>query len=140
VYEMKPHDFTRLVQDKENKWLYKDLTEKVIGAAIEVHKTLGSGFLEYVYQEALCYELRLRKIAFESQKELDIRYKDFLVPKKYTPDFLVEDSVIVEIKANSGLTDIDEAQLLNYLKASNKRVGLLINFGTRSLEFKRRIL
>ena len=137
---MKPHDFTRLAQDKENKWLYKDLTEKVIGAAIEVHKTLGSGFLEYVYQEALCYELRLRKISFESQKELDIRYKDFLVPKKYTPDFLVEDSVIVEIKANSGLTDIDEAQLLNYLKASNKRVGLLINFGTRSLEFKRRIL
>jgi GxxExxY protein len=137
---MKPQDFTRLTQDKENKWLYKDLTEKVIGAAMEVHKTLGSGFLEYVYQEALCYELKLRKIPFESQKELDIRYKDFLMSKKYTPDLLIEDSVIVEIKANSGLTDIDEAQLINYLKASNKRVGLLINFGMRSLEFKRRIL
>jgi GxxExxY protein len=137
---MKPQDFTRLTQDKENKSLYKDLTEKVIGAAMEVHKTLDSGFLEYIYQEALCYELRLRKIPFELQKELDIRYKDFLMPKKYTPDLLIEDSVIVEIKANSGLTDNDEAQLLNYLKASNKRVGLLINFGTRSLEFKRRIL
>ncbi len=137
---MKPQDFTRFTQDKDNKWLYKDLTEKIIGAAMEVHRLLGSGFLEYVYQEALCYELRIRKIVFELQKELDIWYKDLLIPKKYTPDLIIEDSVIVEIKATNGLTENDEAQLLNYLRATKKRVGLLLNFGKGSLEIKRRIL
>lgn len=122
------------------KWLYKGLTEKIIGAALEVHRILGPGFLEYVYQVALCYELKLRKIIFELQKELDIRYKDLIIPKKYTPDLIVESKVIVEIKASSGLTSNDEAQLLNYLKASNFRVGLLLNFGTESLEIKRKIL
>lgn len=135
---MKPHDYTRLTQDR--KWLYKDLTEKVIGAAIEVHNVLGNGFLEYIYQEALCYELRLREISYALQRELDIWYKDLLIPKKYTPDLLIEDCVIVELKATSGLTDNDEAQLINYLKATKKRIGLLLNFGTRSLEIKRRIL
>ncbi|MDH5684315.1 MAG: GxxExxY protein [candidate division WOR-3 bacterium] len=135
-----PRDFTRFTQEKNDKWLYKDLTEKIIGAAMEVHKLLGSGFLEYVYQEALCYELKLKKLSFDSQKELDIWYKDLLIPKKYTPDLIVDDSVIIEIKAASGLTENDEAQLLNYLKATKKRVGLLLNFGNKSLEIKRRIL
>lgn len=136
---MKPQDFTRLTPDK-NKWLYKDLTEKIIGAAIEVHKILGSGFLEYVYQEELAYELRLRNISFEQEKELDILYKDLLIPKKYAADLEIENKIIVEIKATSGLTKNDEAQLLNYLKATKKRVGLLLNFGTKSLEIRRRIL
>jgi len=130
---------TRLTRE-EDKWLYKDLTEKVIGASMEVHRILGSGFLEYVYQEALCYELKLRNISFELQKELDIWYKDLLIPKKYTPDLLVEGCVIVEIKATSGLTNNDDAQLLNYLKATKKRIGLLLNFGAKSLEIKRKIL
>lgn len=137
---MKPRDSTRLTQDKDDKWLYKDLTEKIIGAAMEVHKILGPGFLEYVYQEALCYELKLKKIIFEPQKELDIWYKDFLIPKKYTPDFIVKNCVIVEIKATSGLTGNDEAQLLNYLHATKKRVGLLLNFGKERIEITRRIL
>ncbi len=124
----------------ENKWLYQDLSERVIGAAIEVHKELGPGFLEYVYEEALCHELRLRKIIFERQKELDIYYKDFLIPKKYTPDIIIEGKIIVEIKATQGLTKNEEAQILNYLKASKFRVGLLLNFGQKSLEIKRRIL
>jgi len=126
--------------DRNEKWLFKDLTQAIIGAAMEVHRELGSGFLEYVYEEALCYELNLREISFERQKELNIYYKDLLIPKKYKPDLIVEDKVIVEIKATSGLTEIEEAQLLNYLKATKMRVGLLLNFGKRSLEVKRRIL
>jgi len=122
------------------KWLYNGLTQEIIGAAMEVHRELGAGFLEYVYEVALCYELNFREISFERQKELDIYYKDLLIPRKYKPDLIVENKVIVEIKAISGLTEIEEAQLLNYLKATQMRVGLLLNFGKKSLEVKRRIL
>ncbi len=140
-----PRDYTRLTQkgklhDTNGKWLYKDLTHEIIGAAMEVHRKLGSGFLEYVYEEALSYELNLKKVHFERQKELDIYYKDLLIPRKYKPDLIVDSKVIVEIKATSGLTEIEEAQLLNYLKATKMCVGLLLNFGTKSLEVKRRIL
>ena len=137
---MKPQDFTRFTQENDEKWLYKDITEKIVSAAMEVHRILGRGFLEYVYQEALCYELKQRELSFESQRELDIWYKDLLIPRKYTPDLIVEDCVIVEMKAVSGLTNNDEAQLLNYLKATKKRIGLLLNFGKESLEIKRKIL
>ena len=126
--------------DKNENWLYKGLTQEIIGASMAVHRELGSGFLEYVYEESLCYELNSREISFERQKELDIHYKDLLIPRKYKPDLIVEDKVIVEIKATSGLTEIEEAQLLNYLKATKIRVGLLLNFGKKSLEIKRRIL
>ena len=128
------------MEDTDEKWLYKDLTQELIGAAMAVHRELGSGFLEYVYEEALCYELNLREIPFERQKELDIYYKDLLIPRKYKPDLIVENKVIVEIKATSGLTEVEEAQLLNYLKATKMRVGLLLNFGKKKLEMKRRIL
>jgi len=136
---IEPRDSTRLTQEEE-KWLYKDLTRGIIGAAMEVHRELGSGFLEYVYEEALCHELNLKGVSFERQKELDIYYKDLLIPRKYKPDLIAENKVIVEIKATAGLTEIEEAQLLNYLKATKMRVGLLLNFGTKSLEVKRRIL
>jgi len=128
------------MKDMNEKWLYKDLTKEIISASMEVHRELGSGFLEYVYEEALCYELNLREISFERQKELDIYYKDLLIPRKYKPDLIVENKVMVEIKATSGLTKVEEAQLLNYLKATKMRVGLLLNFGAKSLEVKRRIL
>ena len=128
------------MNDTHEKWLYKDLTQGIIGAAMEVHRELGSGFLEYVYEEALCYELKFREVSFERQKELDIYYKDLLIPRKYRPDLIVENKVIVEIKATSGLTEVEEAQLLNYLKATKMRVGLLLNFGKKSMEVKRRIL
>ena len=128
------------MEDTNEKWLHKDLTHKIIGAAMEVHRELGPGFLEYVYEESLCHELNLREIYFERQKELDIYYKDLLIPKKYKPDLIVENKVIVELKATSGLMKIEEAQLLNYLKATKLRIGLLLNFGTESLEIKRRIL
>jgi len=128
------------MKEMNEKWLYTDLTQEIIGAAMEVHRELSSGFLEYVYEESLCYELNLREISFERQKELDIYYKDLLIPRKYKPDLIVENKVIVEIKATSGLTEVEEAQLLNYLKATKMRVGLLLNFGMRSMEVKRRIL
>lgn len=124
----------------EEEFLYKELTYAIIGSAMEVHKTLGCGFLEYVYEEALCYELSKRGIGFERQKEMDIYYKDFLIPRKYRVDLLVEGKVIVDNKATSGLTENDEAQLLNYLKGTKNRVGLLLNFGRSSLEYKRMIL
>jgi len=122
------------------KWLYEGLTHEIIGAAMEVHKELGSGFLEYVYEEALCYELRLRNIPFVRQTELDVHYKEYLIPRKYRADLVIDNKVIVEVKASSGLTEVDEAQLLHYLKATAFRIGLLLNFGTKSLEKRRMIL
>ena len=123
-----------------SKLLYEDLTYEIIGAAMEVHRILGPGFLENVYEEALCHELDSRNLRFERQKELKIHYKDFLLPMKYKADLLVEEKVIVENKATSGLTEVDEAQLLNYLKATKMRIGLLLNFGTPKLENRRRVL
>lgn len=117
--------------------IYKDLTGDIIDAAFEVHKTLGCGFLEAVYQEALEIEFGFRKIPFESQKQLEIEYKGVTLKKKYNPDFLVFDKIIVEIKAESQLTTNDEAQLHNYLKVTDFKVGLLINFGATKIEIKR---
>ena len=117
--------------------IYKDLTGEIIDAAFEVHKTLGCGFLEAVYQEALEIEFGLRNIPFESQKQLEIEYKGVILKKKYSPDLLVFEKIIVEIKAESKLTTNDEAQLHNYLKATDFKVGLLINFGTTRIEIKR---
>jgi GxxExxY protein len=142
---MKPRDCTRLapeikIEPDNGKWLFKDLTEKIIGSAMEVHRELHSGFLEYVYKEALCHELDLQKINYDRQKDIDIYYKDFVIPKKYRPDLLVEGKVLVEIKSTSGLILNDEAQLLHYLKVTKVRVGLLLNFGANSLEIRRMVL
>lgn len=123
----------------DEKWLYKDLTHEIIGAAMEVHNELGNGFLEYVYEEALCYELELRGIPFQRQVGIDIYYKDHLIRKKYRADLVVDGKIVIEIKATTGLTKVDEAQLMHYLKATKYRVGLLLNFGKEKLE-KRRII
>ena len=112
-------------------------TYKIIGAALEVHKELGCGFLEAVYQEALGREFSLQRIPNKAQPVIDILYKGVLLEKKYQPDFVCYEAVIVEIKAISELTGIEEAQLINYLKATGLKIGLLINFGARSLEHKR---
>ncbi len=112
-------------------------TYRIIGAAMEVHKELGSGFLEAVYQEALGREFEAQNIPFESQPFVEIFYKGKPLDKKYQPDYLCFDDVIVEIKALAGLAGKEEAQLINYLKASKLDVGLLINFGSKSLEYKR---
>ena len=112
-------------------------TYRIIGAAIEVHKELGCGFLEAVYQEALGREFKVQEISFKSQPTIQIFYKGKPLDKTYQPDFVCFDEVIVEIKAISSLSGIEEAQLINYLKATGLKVGLLINFGSKSLEHKR---
>jgi GxxExxY protein len=119
--------------------LFADLTYKIIGAAQEVHKTLGPGFLEAVYEEAMAYELKSLGLAFERQKAMEVYYKGITLGD-YRADFLVEGNVILELKAQKVLTAVDEAQLLNYLKATNLKVGLLFNFGARSLQQVRRVV
>jgi len=116
--------------------LYSEITGPVIGAAMEVHKILGPGFLESVYEEAFAIELDLQEIPYKRQYAIDIFYKEKLA-KHFVCDFIIEDVVVVELKALSELGDIEKAQILNYLKATKLPVGLLLNFGARSLEYKR---
>ena len=112
-------------------------TYKIIGAALEVHKELGCGFLEAVYQEALEREFASRQIPFKPQPIIQIAYKGKPLDKTYQPDFICYGEIILEIKAISSLSGIEEAQIINYLKATKLNVGLLINFGSKSLEHKR---
>lgn len=118
------------------EFLYKELTEALIGAAMEVHKTLGGGFLEAIYQKALAYELRLRNIPFEEQVRMAVYYKGELMGE-YIADFLIDGKVIVEIKAVAGLSSAHIAQTLHYLAATGNKVGMLLNFGGKSLEYRR---
>ena len=111
-----------------------ELTGKVIGAAIEVHKILGPGLLESAYEECLSYELALRKIAFSRQSELPIEYKGIKLDCGYRLDLLVEDKLIVELKACESIEKIHEAQLLTYLKLADVPLGLLINFNVPILK------
>ncbi len=120
--------------------LHGDTTGRIIGAAMEVHSTLGCGYLEAVYQEALLLEFVARGIAFEAQPSLSLAYKGKVLNQMYRPDFIVEGKVVVELKALSRLTSTEEAQLINYLKGTGAEVGLLLNFGTKSLEWKRLVL
>jgi GxxExxY protein len=120
--------------------VYEEETYKIIGACIEVHKNLGNGFLEAVYQEALEKEMELQNIPYEREKFIRINYKNIQLKKYYKTDFICFNKVVLELKALSCLSNDNDAQLLNYLKASGYKVGLLINFGKRSLEHKRFIL
>jgi GxxExxY protein len=120
--------------------LLKDEVFAIIGAAIEVHRELGPGFLEAVYQEALEIELQDRAIPFEPQKPLPVFYKKRRLKKEYVADVIGYEQVIVELKALDRLTHKEESQILNYLKATGLRVGLLINFGSEGrLEWQRRV-
>lgn len=112
-------------------------TDEIIGTGIEVHKHLGSGFLEIVYKDALEYEFRNKRIDFEREKEYIIGYKETTLPHKFFADFIVFDKVILEIKAKNGIADEDIAQTLNYLKCSGCKVGLILNFGKTKLDIKR---
>lgn len=122
--------------------LFKDEVFAIVGAAIDVHRVLGSGFLEAVYQEALELELAERSIPFVSQSPLSINYKTHVLQSRYIVDLVCYGSILVELKALDRLTSREESQTLNYLKASQGvRVALLINFGaTRTLEWKRFVL
>jgi GxxExxY protein len=112
------------------------LTERIIGAAIEVHRTLGPGLLESAYETCLSFELAERGLNVEAQKPLPVIYKDVHLDAGYRLDLLVEDQVIVEIKAVEQLAPIHQAQLLSYLKISGCKVGLLINFNVQSLRME----
>jgi GxxExxY protein len=119
--------------------LHKDITEKVIGAAFEVYKELGYGFLEKVYQKAMVHELTLRGIHCDEEPSTPAMYKGVKL-LDYFGDLLVEGVVMVELKAHKSYQVEDEAQLLNELKASNHKVGLLINFGRDGVKFKRMVV
>lgn len=121
----------------ESKIKYQDLTFSIIGAAMEVHRVLGCGFTEPIYQDALEEEFRLRNIPYSREKSFQVTYKDKVLDKTFRTDFVCYDKVIVELKTASDFTDEHYAQVCNYLKASGMELALLINFGKKSLEYKR---
>ena len=123
------------------KLKHKDITEKIIGGAFEVHNFLGNGFQEVIYQRALAYEMRVADLQFHREIEQEIFYKELEEPiGTRRADFVVEEKILVELKAVKELDDDHLAQILNYLKAYKLEVGLLINFGGKSLKFKRVVL
>jgi len=130
---MEPQSTQRNSLRTQKDFPLKDVTEKIISCAMEVHSTIGPGLLESIYEEALAHEFSLRKIHYERQKEICLRYKGKDIGK-HRIDYLVENEVIVELKAVETMHSIYEAQLLTYLRALEKRVGLLINFNVVRLK------
>lgn len=122
--------------DTDKKVLHEDLTQDIIGAAFDVHNALGCGLLEKVYENALAHELALRKHVVTPQKEFTVTYKEKEVGTYYA-DLVVDDKVVVEVKSANDLADVHRAQVLNYLRISGIRVGLLLNFARPKLKFER---
>lgn len=119
--------------------IYEELTHEILNVAFEVHNTLGCGFFEKIYENAMLCEFKRRNIESMAQKEMKVRYKGEEVGV-YFADFVIENKVVLEIKTVDKISKIYEAQLLNYLKASNYKVGLILNFASTKLEYKRLIL
>jgi GxxExxY protein len=117
-------------------FLHKELTERILGACFEVSNELGAGFLESVYQNALLITLRQKGLKVESEVPLNVRFRGQVVGQFYA-DIMVEDKVIVELKAVSALSPVHQAQVINYLKATGIEVGLLVNFGRPKIEYQR---
>jgi len=120
----------------DEKYEHSELTGKIIGAAMEVHRIIGNGFQEVIYQRALAIEMEQRDLGFSREHEMTIYYKGVDIGTRRV-DFFVEDKIMVELKAVKDLDDIHLAQAINYLEAYQMKIGLLINFGNRSLQFKR---
>lgn len=117
--------------------IYQQESFNIIGAAMEVHRVIGCGFTEPIYQEALEEELKLRGIPYQREKAIHVTYKGKVLSKDFRPDFICYDKIIVELKAVDELVDEHFSQVYNYLKASGLQLGLLINFGNKSLYYKR---
>jgi len=115
----------------------REETDLIIGIGIEIHKILGHGFLEIVYKDAFEYEFRNRMTLYEREKEYNILYKDAVLPHRFFADFVVFGKVTLEIKAKDGIPDEDYAQMINYLKCSCCKIGLILNFGRSKLDIKR---
>ncbi len=115
-------------------YLYSELTSSIIGAAMEVHSHLGPGMLESAYEECLAFELMKRKIEYKRQTPVPIVYKDIKLDMGYRADILVEHKIIIELKSVEAINEVHEAQVLTYLKFSNCKIGLLINFNVKSLK------
>jgi GxxExxY protein len=120
--------------------IYKEESFRIIGLCMEVHNNLGKGFLEIVSKDALEYEFRKNYITFEREKEYVVNYKDVILPHRFYADFVVFDKIILEVKGMSGIADEFIAQTLNYLKVSGLKLGLIVNFGELSLQYKRVVL
>jgi GxxExxY protein len=123
-----------------DKIIYKEESYRIIGACMDVHRELGCGFLEQVYQEALEIILSENQIPFSREIELPIIFKGKVLNKKYIADFVCYGKIIIELKAVSELNEIHEAQVFNYLKATDFKLGLLVNFGEKSLIYKRIVI
>ena len=124
------------ISRKHGEFLYGDLTDKIIELAIKVHKKLGPGFVEKIYEKALSYELSKISIKHERQRLIRVVYDEILLGDQRV-DLVIEDKVIIELKAVSELNNIHQAQMISYLKASNKKVGLILNFAKPKLEIRR---
>ena len=117
--------------------IFKEESYKVVGACMEVHKQLGMGFKEVVYKDALELEFKKGEIPFKREKQFKIEYKGIVLPHKYYADFIVFDSIILEVKSAPFIVNNFVAQTINYLKASGMKLGIIVNFGEKSLTYKR---
>lgn len=120
--------------------IYKEESYEIIGICMEVHNNLGAGFLEVVYKEALEYEFKKAGIPYEREVKYEVNYKDIILPHKFYADFVINDKIILEIKAVSTIVDVFVAQAINYLKVSENKLALLVNFGELRLNYKRIVL
>lgn len=120
--------------------IYKEESYQIIGKCMEVHNNLGAGFLEIVYKDALEYEFKKAGIYYEREKQYTVNYKGVILPHKFYADFVVNDKIILEIKAVSNISDEFIAQAINYLKVSTNQLALIVNFGELKLNYKRIVL
>jgi len=120
--------------------IFKEEAYQIIGICMEVHNELGGGFLEIVYKDALEYEFKRKDTVYKREQEYQVRYKDIILPHKFYADFVVLDKIILEVKAVSGISDEHIARTINYLKVSNNKLALLVNFNKAKLEYKRIVL
>ena len=128
------------IDNINDRIIFKDEVYQIAGAAMEVYNHLNSGFLENVYHDAMAIEMEIRNIPFTIQPSIRVRYKNFSLDRHYKPDMVCYDKIIVELKAIKQITSIEEAQMINYLKASGFHIGVILNFGfPQKLEWKRYI-